>query len=106
MWGIDFAQDELRVQKGDLGKINVYEGIGSSELYALTEGTTSWDYVTLCGNYRTFHNIYRVTDGSLELPPEDLSNYSLEPLMEAFPWDEAMNREKFMKDVRRWKGKA
>jgi len=62
--------------------------------------------VTLCGNYRTFHNIYRVTDGSLELPPEDLSNYSLEPLMEAFPWDEAMNREKFMKDVRRWKGKA
>jgi len=27
-------------------------------------------------------------------------------LMEAFPWDEAMNREKFMKDVRRWKGKT
>ena len=106
VWSIDFAQDKLRVQKGDLGKINIYEGIGSSELYALIEGTTSWDYVTLCGNYRTFHNIYRVTDGSLELPPEDLSNYSLEPLMEAFPWDEAMNREKFMKDVRRWKGKA
>ena len=106
VWGIDFAQDKLQVQKGDLGKINIYEGIGSSELYALIEGTTSWDYVTLCGNYRTFHNIYRVTDGSLELPPEDLSNYSLEPLMEAFPWDEAMNREKFMKDVRRWKGKA
>jgi hypothetical protein len=106
VWGIDFAQDKLRVQKGDLGKINIYEGIGSSELCALIEGTTSWDYVTLCGNYRTFHNVYRVTDGSLELPPEDLSNYSLEPLMEAFPWDEAMNREKFMKDVRRWKGKA
>jgi L-ascorbate metabolism protein UlaG (beta-lactamase superfamily) len=106
VWSIDFAQDKLRVQKGDLGKINIYEGIGSSELYALIEGTTSWDYVTLCGNYRTFNNIYRVTNGSFEIPPEDKSNYTLEPLMEAFPWDKAMDREKFMKDVRRWKGKA
>ncbi len=106
VWGIDFAQDKLRLQKGDLGKINIYEGIGSSELYALIEGTTSWDYVTLCGNYRTFNNIYRVTDGSFEIPPEDKSNYTLEPLMEAFPWDKVMDREKFMKDVRRWKGKA
>jgi L-ascorbate metabolism protein UlaG (beta-lactamase superfamily) len=106
VWGIDFAQDKLRLQKGDLGKINIYEGIGSSELYALIEGTTSWDYVTLCGNYRTFNNIYRITDGSFEIPPEDKSNYTLEPLMEAFPWDKVMDREKFMKDVRRWKGKA
>jgi hypothetical protein len=71
----------------------------------LIEGKTPWDYVALCGNYRTFNNIYRVTSGSFELPPKDSSNYALEPLMVLFPWDRKMDREKFMKDVRRWKGK-
>ena len=106
IWHIDFAQPEFRIQKGDLGKTNLYEGISSSELYALIEGTTSWDYVTLCGNYRTFSNMYRVTNGGFEIPPSDKSDYALEPLMDAFPWDQAMDREKYMKDVRRWKGKA
>jgi hypothetical protein len=106
-WTIDFGQtDKPKLHKGDLGKINLYEGISSSELCALVEGTTSWDYVTLCGNYRTFNNIYRITDGGLELPPEDKSNYALEPLMDIFPWDEDMDRRKFMRDVIRWKGKA
>jgi UDP-MurNAc hydroxylase len=105
IWSIDFGLPEPRLQKGDLGKINLYEGIASSELCALIEGKTPWDYVTLCGNYRTFNNIYRITDGSFELPPKDSSNYALEPLMVLFPWDRKMDREKFMKDVRRWKGK-
>jgi L-ascorbate metabolism protein UlaG (beta-lactamase superfamily) len=104
---IDFGYPGKPVlHKGDLGKINLYEGISSSELCALIEGTTSWDYVTLCGNYRTFSNIYRVTDGGFEIPPEDKSNYALEPLMDLFPWDSDMDRRKFMRDVKRWKGKA
>ena len=103
-WTVDFSQSgEPKLHKGDIGKINIYEGISSSELCALVEGKTSWDYVTLCGNYRTFNNIYRITDGRFELPPEDKSNYALEPLMDIFPWDSAMDRQKFMRDVKRWK---
>ena len=106
-WTVDFGQPgKPQLQKGDIGKINLYEGISSSELCALIEGTTSWDYVALCGNYRTFNNIYRITNGGLELPPEDKSNYALEPLMDLFPWDSDMDRRKYMKDVHRWKGKA
>ena len=103
-WTVDFSQSgEPKLHKGDIGKINIYEGISSSELCALVEGKTSWDYVTLCGNYRTFNNIYRITDGRFELPPEDKSNYALEPLMDIFPWDSDMDRQKFMRDVKRWK---
>ena len=106
VWSIDFGQAELRIQKGDLGKINLYEGIGSSELYALIQKTNSWDYVALCGNYRTFNNIYRITNGSLEYFPSEKINQALEPLMDTFPADLEMDREKFFKDVRRWKEKA
>jgi UDP-MurNAc hydroxylase len=103
-WTIDFSQSgETKLHKGDIGKINIYEGISSSELCGLVEGNTSWDYVTLCGNYRTFNNIYRITDGRFELPPEDKLNYALEPLMDIFPWDIDMDRKKFMRDVKRWK---
>jgi UDP-MurNAc hydroxylase len=106
-WTIDFGQPgKPQLHKGDIGKINLYEGISSSELCALVEGTTSWDYVTLCGNYRTFNNIYRITKGRVELPPEDKSNYALEPLMDIFPWDTDMDQRKFMRDVKRWKGKT
>jgi len=107
-WTLDFAQPEklLKLHKGEIGKINLYEGISCSELCALIEGTTSWDYVTLCGNYRTFNNIYRIANGALELPPEDKSNYALEPLMDIFPWDLDMDHRKFMRDVKRWKGKS
>lgn len=106
IWSIDFGESELRIQKGDLGKINLYEGIAASELYALIQKTTSWDYVALCGNYRTFNNIYRITNGSLEYFPSEKINQALEPLMDTFPADLTMDREKFLKDVRRWKGKA
>ena len=106
MWSIDFGESELRIQKGDLGKINLYEGIASSELYALIQKTTSWDYVALCGNYRTFNNIYRITKGSLEYFPSEKINQALEPLMDTFPADLTMDREKYLKDVRRWKEKA
>ena len=105
VWSIDFSQPEPHVQKGDLGKINLYEGIASSELYSLIEGNTSWDFVALCGNYRTFNNIYRITDGKFEyFPLENIDNV-LEPLMEVFPSDSKIDREKFMRDLRRWKGK-
>ena len=105
-WTVDFGRPgKPQLHKGEIGKINLYEGISSSELCALVEDTTSWDYVTLCGNYRTFNNIYRITKGGLELPPEDKSNYALEPLMDLFPWDADMDRRKFMRDVHRWKGK-
>ena len=107
IWIIDFTElGNPKIQKGDIGKINLYEGISSSELCALIEGNTSWDYVTLCGNYRTFNNIYRITEGGFELPPEDKSNYALEPLMDLFPWDKDMDKRKFMRDVHRWKGKS
>ena len=104
IWSIDFAQMDLKLQTGALGKINLYEGIAASELWALIEERTSWDFVALCGSYRTFNNIYRITNGSFEIPPDDSSNYALEPLMVLFPWDRKMDREKFMRDVRRWKG--
>jgi Beta-lactamase superfamily domain len=106
IWSIDFAQGKPEIQKEDLGKINLYEGIASSEFYNLIEGRTSWDYVTLCGNYRTFNNLYRITEGNFEYFPSDKMNVAFEPLMDVFPWDQAMDREKFMKDVRRWKEKA
>ena len=104
IWSVDFGQSDPSLQQGDLGKINLYEGIASSEFRGLIEEKTPWDYVALCGNYRTFNNIYRITNGSFEIPPKDSSNYALEPLMVLFPWDRKMDREKFMKDVRRWKG--
>ncbi|NIQ02685.1 MAG: hypothetical protein GWM98_21955 [Nitrospinaceae bacterium] len=104
IWSIDFAQPEPKIEQCDLGKINLYEGIASSELYRLIKGLAPWDYITLCGNYRTFNNLYRITDGNFEYFPSEKMNVAFEPLMEAFPWDPAMDREKFMKDVRRWKG--
>ncbi len=106
VWSIDFAQNEPKIQKGDIGKINLYESISSSEFFNLIEGKTSWDYVTLCGNYRTFNNLYRITEGNFEYFPSEKMNVAFEPLMDVFPWDQAMDREKFMKDVRRWKAKA
>ena len=103
-WTIDFGQPKQpQLHKGEIGKINLYEGISSSELCALIEGNAAWDYISLCGNYRTFNNIYRISNGRVELPPADKSNYALEPLMDMFPWDSDMDRRKFMRDVKRWK---
>ena len=106
VWSVDFGTGEPTIQKGDLGKINLYEGISSSELAALIEKRTSWDFVSLCGNYRTFNNVYRVLDGRFEYYPLEEIDYVLEPLMDIFPSDAEMDREKYMKDVRRWKNKV
>lgn len=106
IWSIDFGSDNIELVKGQLNKINIYEGIATSELSALVEKRTSWDYVALNGNYRTFNTIYRVTDGNFEYYPSEQITQALEPLMDTFPWDREMDREKFMKDVRRWKNKA
>ena len=103
MWSIDFGKGKPFIQEGDIGKINLYEGISSSELVALIENRTSWDFVSLCGNYRTFNNVYRISDGRFEYYPSEEIEHVLEPLMDVFPSNIDMDREKYMKDVRRWK---
>ena len=103
-WNLDFGLEDPKVLKGESAKINLYEGIATSELYGLMEGTASWDYVGLCGNYRTFNNIYRIGKDAIEFWPT--GRKFPQPLTQVFPADRKMDREKFMKDVRRWKGKA
>jgi len=105
-WNIDFAQETPCVQSGEPGRINMYEGIAASELHALIEGQTSWDFVALCGNYRTCNSIYRVSQGNFESLPSDKTPRAMEPLMNAFPGGIKMDREKFLRDIRRWAGKA
>ena len=46
-----------------------------------------------------------LTDSPPLMHSEDKSNYALEPLMDIFPWDNDMDRQKFMRDDKRWKGK-
>ncbi|GJL77507.1 MAG: hypothetical protein NPINA01_04960 [Nitrospinaceae bacterium] len=104
IWSIDFGGEDAVIQKGSIGKINLYEGIGYSEFYKLIEKQTSWDFVGVAAQYRTFKNIYRVEKGSAECYPKD--KRFPQPLMELFPSNKEMDREKYMKDVRRWKGKA
>lgn len=101
IWSIDFGRDDPVLVKGRIGKVNLYEGIGASELSGLIDRNTSWDFVGISAQYRTFNNIYRVENGRFEFYPQD-KKFPL-PLMELFPADRAMDREKFMKDVRRWK---
>ena len=103
-WSIDFGGDDAVVRKGSLGKINLYEGIGYSEFYKLIAKQTSWDFVGVAAQYRTFKNIYRVQKGKAECYPND--KRLPQPLTELFPPNKEMDREKYMKDVRRWKGKA
>lgn len=103
VWTLDFAQG-LKFNKGRTGKINLYEGISSSELYRLIQNETNWDFVGASAQYRTFHNIYRIERGSFEYYPQE--NKFPQPLMECFPSNKDTDREKFMKDVRRWKNKC
>ncbi|MBI5428443.1 MAG: MBL fold metallo-hydrolase [Nitrospinae bacterium] len=100
IWSVDFG-NEARLEKGRIGKINLYEGIACSELYRLIKNETNWDFVGASAQYRTFHNVYRVADGDIEFYPQ--ANKFPQPLMETFPQDDAMDREKYLKDVRRWK---
>lgn len=104
IWCIDFAGEDAVIQNKRIGKINLYEAIGYSEFYNLIEKKTSWDFVGVAAQYRTFKNIYRVEQGKVECYPKD--KRFPQPLMEVFPPDKAMDREKYMKDVRRWKRNA
>jgi len=104
IWSIDFRDEDLKIYKGALGKINLYEGIAASDLARLIEGKTSWDFVGISGNYRTFGNIYRVGPGIFEFFPNE-KTFPL-PLLYAFPSDRKMDRGKYMREVHRWKGKV
>lgn len=104
IWSVDFSGEDAAVQKGRIGKVNLYEGISYSEFYKLIEKQTSWDFVGVAAQYRTFKNIYRVEKGNLECYSKE--KRFPQPLTEIFPPDREMDREKYMKDVRRWKGKA
>ena len=46
------ALEDLKVFKGTLGKVNLYEGIAASDLVHLIKGKTSWDFVGISGNYQ------------------------------------------------------
>lgn len=104
IWSIDFSSPEPKVVQGRLERINIYEGIAYSELARLIQKKTSWDFVGASAQYRTFNNIYRVEQGKFEYFPSEKK--FPHPLTEAFPSDKDMDREKFMKDVRKWKGRA
>lgn len=103
IWSIDFSKDPV-IQKGYFGTVNIYEGVGYSELYRLIQGDTNWDFVGASGQYRTFHNIYRVGRGNFECYPQEKK--FPQPLTQIFQANREMDREKYMKDVRRWKGKC
>ena len=103
-WNIDFRDKKIRAAKKSLGKINLYEGIAVFDLLELINGNTSWDYVGLSGNYRTFSNIYRVGPETFEFFPIDRP-FPL-PLLQVFPSNQEMDRKKYMKDVLRWKDRT
>lgn len=101
IWSIDFNDQDLKIIKGTLNKINLYEGIAVSDLIKLIEGNTSWDYVGISGNYRTFNNVYRVGAGIFESFPNE-KTFPL-PLLKVFPRDNKMDKDKYMREVYRWK---
>ena len=102
VWSIDFDYEEPKITRGSLGKINIYEGISFSELYKFINKRGNWDYAGVAAQYRTYNTVYRVNQGSFEFfPPEKKFP---NPLFEIFPSNKEMDREKYMKDVRRWKG--
>lgn len=102
IWSVDFSQKAPALKKGYFGRVSLYEGISCSELYGLIRGEANWDFVGASGQYRTFHNIYRVDRNHFDSFPQEKK--FPQPLTELFPPDKAMDREKYLKDVRRWKG--
>jgi hypothetical protein len=102
IWCLDFAGEDAAIIKGRVGKINLYEGIGCSELYRLIHNDTSWDYVGLNGQYRTFKDIYRIRLGEFESWKSEDKKKFPQPLTELFPAGAEMDRAKFMRDVKRW----
>ncbi len=104
IWCLDFAGENTDIIKGRIGKINLYEGIACSEFYSLIQDETSWDFVGINGQYRTFKDIYRVQKGEFEHWTRTDKKFP-QPLTEVFPAGQDMDRKKFMRDVKRWKGK-
>ena len=105
IWCLDFAGEDAAIIKGRVGKINLYEGIACSELYRLIHQDTSWDYVGINGQYRTFKDIYRIQLGEFEKWKGEGKEKFPQPLTELFPAGTEMDRAKFMRGVRRWKSK-
>ena len=105
IWCLDFAGEDADIIKGRIGKINLYEGIACSELYSLIKNETSWDFVGINGQYRTFKDIYRVRMREFEYWVKTDKKFP-QPLTEIFPSGKEMDRIKFMRDVKRWKGKS
>jgi len=106
IWCMDFTGEDASIIKGRVGKINLYEGIACSELYRLIHNDTSWDYVGINGQYRTFKDIYRIRSGEFEKWEGQGREKFPQPLTEIFPAGQEMDRDKFMRDVKRWKSKT
>ena len=106
IWCMDFTGEDASIIKGRVGKINLYEGIACSELYRLIHNDTSWDYVGINGQYRTFKDVYRIRLGEFEKWEGQGKEKFLQPLTEIFPAGQDMDRTKFMRDVKRWKTQA
>ncbi len=104
IWCLDFAGEDANIIKGRIGKINLYEGIACSEFYRLIHKDTSWDFVGINGQYRTFKDVYRIRLGEFEHWTATDKKFP-QPLTEVFPAGAQMDREKFMRDVKRWKVK-
>ena len=105
IWCLDFAGEDANIIKGRIGKINLYEGIACSEFYSLINNETSWDFVGINGQYRTFKDIYRIRTGEFEHWTKTDKKFP-QPLTEIFPAGKEMDRTKFLRDVKRWKGKS
>ena len=106
IWCMDFTGEDASIIKGRAGKINLYEGIACSELYHLIHNDTSWDYVGINGQYRTFKDLYRIRLGEFEIWEGQGKKRFPQPLTEIFPAGQDMDRVKFMRDVKRWKSKT
>ena len=106
IWCMDFTGEDASIIKGRVGKINLYEGIACSELYRLIHNDTSWDYVGINGQYRTFKDIYRIRSGEFEKWEGQGREKFPQPLTEIFPAGQEMDRDKFLRDVKRWKSKT
>ena len=106
IWCMDFTGEDASIIKGRVGKINLYEGIACSELYRLMNNDTSWDYVGINGQYRTFKDLYRIRLGEFEKWEGKGREKFPQPLTEIFPAGHEMDRDKFLRDVKRWKSKT
>jgi len=106
IWCMDFTGEDASIIKGRVGKINLYEGIACSELYRLIHNDTSWDYVGINGQYRTFKDLYRIHLGEFEKWEGQGREKFPQPLTEIFPAGHEMDRNKFLRDVKRWKSKT